>query len=159
MSGHSVSWRFGVTDSPASNPAFSSGRQIVSFCSENHLAVPVITDIWSTHGGFVLYIMYDMAQRRYGVYAIVEIPRLLIPVLAFLHLNTSTCMIWMTGVFCLWWPIKVWFVGIWAIHWIRKWMLYNIAFVPAIQRHDYITGNIAVTLVRREFSVQLDTKQ
>ena len=35
------------------------------------------------HVGFVLYIMYDMAQQRCDVCAIVEIPRLLIPMWAF----------------------------------------------------------------------------
>ena len=35
------------------------------------------------HVGFVLYIMYDMAQQRCDEYVIVEIPRLLIPMRAF----------------------------------------------------------------------------
>ena len=43
----------------------------------------------------------------------------------------------MTGVICPWWSNKVWFVGPWVIYWISKWMLYNIVFVTAIQRHDY----------------------
>ena len=43
----------------------------------------------------------------------------------------------MAGVVCPWWPNKVCFVGPWVIYWISKWMLYNIVFVPAIQRHDY----------------------
>ena len=57
--------------------------------------------------------------------------------LKFRDLNTSICIIWMTGVVSPWWPNKVWFVGPWVIYWISKWMLYNIVFVPAIQRHDY----------------------
>ena len=40
MSGHSVCWRFGVSDFPASNPAFSRGRQLVPFQFENHLPLP-----------------------------------------------------------------------------------------------------------------------
>ena len=40
VSGHSVSWWIGVWDFPVFNPAFSRGRQLVSFRFENRLHVP-----------------------------------------------------------------------------------------------------------------------
>ena len=40
MSGHSVCWRVGVLRHPGSNPAFSRGRQFVSFRFEYRLLVP-----------------------------------------------------------------------------------------------------------------------
>ena len=66
------------------------------------------------HGGFVLYIMYDMAHRRHDIDAIIGIPRYSIPiqhVSPFMHYNTFMCIIWMWGVSWPWWPIEVWFVG------------------------------------------------
>ena len=64
----------------------------------------VITGNKIIHSGFVLYIIYDMAQRLYDVYAIVEISRLFIPigtifVLQYLwvhHLNDDCILFLMT---------------------------------------------------------------
>ena len=40
MSGHSVCWRLGALRLPGSNPAFSRGRQLVTFRFEYRLPVP-----------------------------------------------------------------------------------------------------------------------
>ena len=72
---------------------WESGLGSLAFtCHHKHLNI---------HGGFVLYIIYCMVQRRCNVYIVAEIPRLLFPIWSLFalqyfylhHLNINKCWV------------------------------------------------------------------